>query len=190
MKVYANKSKNSKGKSLRKITASTDYESLRQDYRYDDYEYLNPEDCLATFVDNYSQSNDYIGDAISEHADSCVEIYNSELCKSCWDIYQSGAYEEAKFNGLLEGADDLIKLLQACQYEFYSGVLYENLDAVMCNLVLTYLEEEGIDVDELQWDEVCDTYLTDVDNNDRIGDVCEKVADFLNGTSGDGDEEA
>lgn len=176
MKKYKDNFNSSK----KPIKAATDYESLKSDYRYDSYEYLSPEDCLENFVYNYNTSDDYIGDAISEQADSSVDIYNSELCKSCWDIYKSGAYEEAKFNGLLEGADDLMKLLQACQYEFYSGLLYENLDAVMRNLVLSYLEEKGIEVSDEQWENVCDEFLTDVDNNVRISALCDKVADALN----------
>ena len=201
MKMYAN---HNKGKSLKKsrsvkaskinskrrtVMASVDYDSLRADYKYDNYEYLSPEDCLDNFAYNYSNSSDYIGDAISEQADSSVDIYNSELCKSCWDIYQSGAYEQAKFDGLLEGADDLMKLLQTCQYEFYTGVLYENLDAVMRNLVLEYLKDEKIDVTEDQWDDICDDILTDVDNNDRISDICERVTDFLNDSDEEDDEE-
>ena len=173
---------------MRDIKASTDYDSLKSDYRYDSYDKLSPEDCLDRFVDNWVDSNSYIGDAIFECADDMVDIYNQDLCESCWDLYSSGAYEETVSNGLIDGVTDLMQVLQACQAEFYSGVLYENLDAVMRNLVLNYLDSESIDVSDDLWDSVCDELLTDIDNNDRISDVCERVADYIRDNS-DFDEE-
>lgn len=170
-------------KNMRNINASTDYSSLKSDYRYDSYDKLAPEDCLDRFVDGWVDSNSYIADAIFECADDMVDIYNQDLCESCWDLYSSGAYEETVSNGLIEGVTDLMQVLQACQGEFYSGVLYENLDAVMRNLVLNYLDSESIDVSDDMWESVCDELLTGVDNNDRISDVCERVADYIRDNS-------
>jgi hypothetical protein len=43
----------------------------------------------------------YICDAISEIADSNVGIYNEEILKNTWNLYSSGAYEEASVEGLM-----------------------------------------------------------------------------------------
>lgn len=179
-------------KNKRVIKCSQDVASFESEYEYPRYDSLDALNCFQNFVYNYSDSDMYIADAISEQADYSVDVYYDQLCKSCWDLYQSGAYEEAKANGILDGTDDLMQVLQICQSEFYTIQMYQNLDALMRNLVLEYLNTNDI-FDESpityeQWQEVCDELLTDVDNNDRISDICERVADYIRDNS-DSDED-
>lgn len=169
----------------RKTIMATTNNVLNAEYDFHPYEHLAPENCLDGFVYNYSDSDAYIADAIAEQADGEVDIYYDSLFKSAYEIWESGAYEEAAGNGLLDGTTDMARMLQMCQSEYYSILLYENLDALMQNMVLSVCDDRGIDVDPEEWaNVVVPEYLTDIDNNDRINDVVERA---INAISGEGE---
>ena len=90
-------------------------------------------------VTEYSDSS-YLCDAISEVASNNVPVYNQELCEKCWELNEYVA--EAKAQGLLEGADDLFKMLEMGAYEYYTQLLYNNLDTIALNIAIEFINEE------------------------------------------------
>ena len=85
------------------------------------------EDMVAELIDYLQDPNEdyYVGDLITEIADSFVEIYTAKL----FDLYANnlellGWFEEASAQGLTEGTDDLIKMLQMGQHVYNKYLLY------------------------------------------------------------------
>jgi len=140
----------------------------KKDYSVDDNLSQNDEDVLASFID-YSGST-YICDAISEIADRHVSIYNATICEECWNLYSSGAYEEASSQGLM---DDLIKNLQMAWYEYNTQQLYNNLQEMVFNYAVDYINDKysEIEIDEDKLEEV----LSDIDNNNTFDNIEEAV---------------
>jgi len=143
----------------------------KKDYSVDDNLSQNDEDVLASFID-YSGST-YICDAISEIADRHVSIYNATICEECWNLYSSGAYEEASSQGLMEGSNDLIKNLQMAWYEYNTQQLYNNLQEMVFNYAVDYINDKysEIEIDEDKLEEV----LSDIDNNNTFDNIEEAV---------------
>ena len=129
-------------------------------------------DLKDEFMD-YDQG--YICDVISEIADSNVDIYNYDLLKSAWDLYSSGAYDDAMSEQ--GSSNNIIKDFQMAQYYYYSGLLYEYLE----DIIIEYIE---IKADELTNNvDVLDYVLENIkeyDNNDRLEDIIEDIKDLIN----------
>ena len=118
----------------------------------------------------------YIGDVISEIADSNIDVYTYDLLKWLPDNYEW--VEEAISQGLCNMSEpDIPRMIMAGQYEKYSSELYECLDEIMFNYCLNYILNDlkietltNEQLEELQ--EKC----TDVDNNDTL----DMFEDFIN----------
>lgn len=128
-------------------------------------------------VTEYSDSS-YLCDAISEVASNNVPIYNQELCEKCWELNEYVA--EAKAQGLLEGADDLFKMLEMGAYEYYTELLYNNLDTIALNIAIEFINEEyeskyieQIDMDDLEAE------FENTDNNDTIDNIKDKAREYM-----------
>jgi hypothetical protein len=147
------------------------------DYDVDnELETQDDNDLMEQFFD-YDGST-YICDAITEIADSSVSIWNATVLKEANGLHFSGAYEEAKANGLMEGSNDLMQNLQMAWYEYNSGQLYENLDTLVVNYALKLLDEKGIELDDEQIDELQDTLGNSIDNNSRFSDIEDAVKEW------------
>ena len=123
-----------------------------------------------------SYSDGYIGDVISEIADSNVDIYYSDLFEWVKDNY--GYCEDAVKEGLisLDKDFDFIKLMQIGQYEQNTQDLYENLDDSIKYFIYDNIEFEEIS-EELQ--EFIDDLCDDVDNNEQLENILEQVKEFI-----------
>lgn len=110
----------------------------------------------------------YICDVISEIADSEIDIYTYNLFE--WAKTNYEWIEEAIAQGLCDTSKpDVIKMLQAGQYEQNTSDLYEHLDAIMLNFCLNYIKYDlGHEtMTQEQFDEL-DSQCTNVDNNDTL----------------------
>ena len=110
----------------------------------------------------------YICDVITEIADSEIDIYIYNLFE--WAKTNYEWVEEAIAQGLCSTSNpDIIKMLQAGQYEQNTCDLYTHLDAIMLNYCLNYikyyLEKDTITDDQF---EELQNQCTDVDNNDTL----------------------
>lgn len=112
----------------------------------------------------------YICDVITEIADNEIDIYTYNLFE--WAKTNYEWVEEAIAQGLCDTSNpDIIKMLQAGQYEQNSSDLYNHLDASILNFCLNYIHYDlGHEtMTQEQFDEL-DSRCTNVDNNDTLED--------------------
>lgn len=128
-------------------------------------------------VTEYPDSS-YLCDAISEVASNSVPSYNKDLCDKCWELNEYVA--EAKAQGLLEGANDLFKMLEMGAYEYYTELLYNNLDTIALNIAIECINEEyeseyleQVDLDDLEAE------FENTDNDDTIVNIKDKAREYM-----------
>lgn len=111
--------------------------------------------------------NDYIGDVITNIADSNIDIYNYDLWE--WAKNNEEWIEEAIAEGLYSidsRSFDLMRLFMAGQYMEITADLYEKLDDIIAYVVLEELEDEFINIKRLV--EVIEDTCIDIDNNRTV----------------------
>ena len=136
----------------------------------------NIDDACEEVVSTYDNSS-YIGDLISEVADSYVPTYNQELCEKCWEL--NDYVEEAMAQGLLEGAKNIIDMLKRGAYEYYTQMLYDNEDEIKFNIAYDYISKEFPHmIDELE-DEELEELVQEYDNNSTINDIQNAVYELI-----------
>ena len=128
-------------------------------------------------VTEYSDSS-YLCDAISEVADNNIPVYNSELCEACNDLVDY--IDEAMSQGLCEIANNFMDFLEAGAYEYYTQLLYNNLDTIALNIAIEFINEEyeskyieQIDMDDLEAE------FENTDNNDTIDNIKDKAREYM-----------
>ena len=128
-------------------------------------------------VTEYSDSS-YLCDAISEVADNNIPVYNSELCEACNDLVDY--IDEAMSQGLCEIANNFMDFLKAGAYEYYTQLLYNNLDTIALNIAIEFINEEyeskyieQIDMDDLEAE------FENTDNNDTIDNIKDKAREYM-----------
>lgn len=141
------------------------------------------QDVIDSFIGDYSGST-YICDAISEIADSQIPIYTSDIWDGARNIREY--IEEAQESGLCEGVTDIDKIMQAGYYQYYTQVLYDNLDTMAFNIVAEKVNNKLADLDDDAYD-LIDLYELDAeienetdgyDNNNTFDDL-DSLADDL-----------
>jgi len=152
---------------------------------------LNDEqDLLESFISDYKHTT-YVGDAITEAADSYIPVYNSDVWKNAADIQEY--IEEAIASGIagVEGGDiDLIRIFQAGYYQYYSQSLYNNLDEMVYNHIVeevnNYLNElDEMLISELDLDAIeehIEDEAGDFDNNNQMSildDIIEGTKELI-----------
>ena len=133
-------------------------------------------------IEEFGDYGGYIGDAISEIADRNISIYNSDILEKAKDLYFSGAYEEASMSGLLEGTHDLIRVLSMSWYQYNTTVLYENMDTMIYNHAIDYINDElNLDEElEVELENRLDGELESrIDNNSMIEDIRDLVDELI-----------
>jgi len=153
------------------------YEYQPMGYTLDNNLNQDDSDLMDGFNDFDGSTN--IGDAISEIADNGVGIYNSDICENCWNLYSSGAYEEAFDNGLIgESSNNLISNLQSAWYQYNSQQLYNNFKELIYNYAIGYIEGN---LKYLTYEEFEDikSELDIIDNNNCFSDITDIVDDVI-----------
>lgn len=134
----------------------------------------------------YYDSSSYICDAISEYADSSVDVYNSSLID--WlseDRDNVCAVEEAldEFGTPKDsnGNADFYKMIQQGQFMKYERDAYDQLDDVIkfeaCRCLIDLLEDEETNKTIEEFDEFIENL--NIDNNDRCDDIYDACKEFL-----------
>ena len=113
----------------------------------------------------------YIGDVISEVANSNIDIYNATLFEKGFDLYAEGWIEEAKNN---QGDFPcIIDWLQAAQFEKYTSEIYSELDDIILLGIYRELEELGLE-------EIEEGYLYhDIYNNSLLSEIEERAEEIF-----------
>lgn len=128
-------------------------------------------DACEEVIGNYS-NDAYICDIITEVADNSVNIYNHQLWENAPKIREY--IEEAIEEGLVDTSNvDLIRIFQAGEYQYYTQLLYENLETMIFNYAVNYINENYPDVN-IEAEEV-EQRLSNIDNNDTFDRIEEEI---------------
>ena len=142
---------------------------MKYNFKLEKYNYYEPHcdlssedecDYLVDWILNCSDA--YISDAINEIADGAVDIHDAYLKEAVKNTSLFEYIEEAIFEFGLnpESTDDgyqfIMKAIQYGQYLFYNRCLYENLDTIAQNALVSYVNSITLtsdivyDADELK----------------------------------------
>lgn len=135
--------------------------------------------------DRDASESDYICDAITEYADSRIDIYSADLWKWAAENYEYIDEARAEFGASKEILDDL----RAGQFLQNERALYEDIDGIKEDLARQYINNVLIvtEADETTLKEAIETLkddLANIDNNDRlnaIADACDFFIEALKG---------
>lgn len=133
----------------------------------------------------------YVGDAISEVADSNVPIYYNDIWKNAQDIQEY--IEQAVAEGLVDTSSnqiDLNKIFQVGYYEYITRLLYANVDSFAFNTVAvklneyfnTLTEEQLASLDFADIEEDLESKTENFDNNNHlsvIDDIFEELKEEI-----------
>jgi len=100
-------------------------------------ELIGDENDLLQEIEEITAS--YMCDAISEHVDRYIPMYNSEIWKYASEI--SEHIEDAIAQGLTEGLTDLTQIFQYGYYQYYTQQVYENLNRIAYNVLVDHVNE-------------------------------------------------
>jgi len=141
------------------------------------------EDVLDEFYDK--DGSDYICDEVTKIADGAIPIYNYDVWKYASDIQDhiESAIEEGIAGANEDGTVDLIKIFQAGYYQYYSQLIYENMDALCFNYVAKkvndYLDNEDTsEIDEDAIESRIESETEDYDHNNMF-DALEEIANQI-----------
>lgn len=113
---------------------------------YNCVEWLEQSDdeMLEDFVNIYDiDDSSYISDAIMEHADRNVGIYYDDIYATASKLGDSDYWEEAM--STFSGSEPLYKMLQSAWFYYNEAQLYNNLDALLANIVISNLNTRNED---------------------------------------------
>lgn len=130
----------------------------------------NNRDLVANCIDS---RNEYICDAISETADSNVDIYTSDLLE--WAAHNYEYCDEAAQNGLVDMHCDniMVKLARAGQYEYYTQELYKERAAIVLEYAFEHLGVDEID------DDLAEILENKADDFDRFNEIDDEIDAYM-----------
>ena len=121
----------------------------------------------------------YICDCISELADNNVDIYNYNLLE--WVKDNSSYVEDAVAEFGIDSKNfDFFRLLQQGQYMQITDELYTNLDDIITNWIINYIEYD-LEIKELtdEQAEQIEDLFNKYDNNDELEYIVEKIKEVF-----------
>lgn len=139
----------------------------------------NEEDAIAELCE-YSDSM-YIGDVIAEIADSYIPIYTNDVWENASTI--SEYIEDAISQGLANMESGIVSVLQSGYYNYYTQVLYENLESFKFNYVATalneYIKAHELELDIEELESHIETEVENMDNDNRLSDVTDLIQQIV-----------
>lgn len=129
----------------------------------------------ALYMLNDYRGSSYICDAISERADSTVDIYNCDLIE--WAKSHICEIDDAAEE--LGKPDSFIGYIQQAQFLFNERSIYEGLDSAIVLNAWEIASKYAEEVTEEQADRL-DAMDSFIDNNNRVEDIESEVKQILN----------
>lgn len=129
----------------------------------------------ALYMLNDYKGTSYICDAISERADSCIDIYNSDLIE--WAKSHICEIDEAAEE--LGKPDSFIGYIQQAQFIVNERNIYEGLESAIVLNAWEIASKYAEEVTEEQADKL-DAMDSIIDNNNRVEDIESEVKQILN----------
>lgn len=142
-------------------------------------ECLENDESVIESVFDYQNEDSYLCDIIAEVADSHTEIFNLQLWENAPKIEEY--ITEALEQGLVDTTNgvDLIKIFQAGEYNYYTQLLYNNLDEIAYNYVANIVNEY-ISNEEIQFDlEKIVSFISEATNNFDHNEKIEMLLAFV-----------
>lgn len=172
---------------MKQIKNLTNIKQFKELDFYKDYENLdilkNLEDMAYSFIFEYNEG--YICDIISYIADNCVPIYYSEIWEQAKEVseYVKEAFNEFGYNE----NEDLEINMQKGIYYYNEYSLYQNLDILIYNYAVNYLDEaiEYIEDEETKerakrvTAEELKELLSNIDNNNTYEDINQIIEEYI-----------
>ncbi len=124
---------------------------------------------VEMFFDDYKDSSSYICDAISERADSSIDVYNYDLIE--WAKSHIIEIDEAAEE--LGKPDSFIGYIQQAQFLYYERLLSDNLEDGIKYAIYSILLENGIEELTDEESEEVDNFINGLDNNSRFNELSE-----------------
>lgn len=124
---------------------------------------------VEMLFDDYKDSSSYICDAISERADSSIDIYNYDLIE--WAKSHIAEIDEAAEE--LGKPDSFIGYIQQAQFLYYEHLFYDNLEEGIKYAVYSILLENGIEELTDEKSEEVDNFINGLDNNSQFNELSE-----------------
>ena len=128
------------------------------------------------FFKDYEGSSSYICDAITEYADSQVDIYNADLLD--WAKYHLADIDEAADE--LGKPDSFIGYIQQAQYIVNERELYEDLENGILWACYEAAKEYAEEITEEQ-NEAIEELAESLDNNSRFDDITDGIKEIFEG---------
>lgn len=128
----------------------------------------------AIYLLNDYRGSSYICDAISERADSNVDVYTSDLME--WAKTHISEIDEAAEE--LGKPESFIGYIQQAQFLFNERQLYEGLESAIILHAWKIASERVEEVTEEQADRL-DAMDSIIDNNNRVEDIESEVWEIL-----------
>lgn len=126
------------------------------------------------FVEQYLNSLSYICDAISEQADSNIDIYYSDLFDWAKNHFEEINEAMQEFGAM----SDIIKQIQQAQYSYNERQLYDELEEIILYAVLLEAKEYAEEVTKEQFSELLEI-AEHLDHNDRFDDIKDAVKEVF-----------
>lgn len=127
------------------------------------------------FVEQYLNSLSYICDAISEQADSNIDIYYSDLFEWAKNHFDEINEAMQEFGAM----SDIIKQIQQAQFLYNERQLYDELEEIILYAVLLEAKEYAEEVTKEQFSELLEI-AEHLDHNDRFDDIKDAVKEVFN----------
>lgn len=124
---------------------------------------------VVRFFTDYKDSSSYICDAISERADSMIDIYNYDLIE--WAKSHIAEIDDAAEE--LGKPDSFIGYIQQAQFLYYDRFFYDNLEEGIRYAVYSVLLENGIEELTDEKAEEVDIFIDGLDNNSQFSELSE-----------------
>lgn len=124
---------------------------------------------VEMLFDDYKDSSSCICDAISERADSSIDIYNYDLIE--WAKSHIAEIDEAAEE--LGKPDSFIGYIQQGQFLYYERLFYDNLEEGIKYAVYSILLENGIEELTDEKSEEVDDFINGIDNNSQFNELSE-----------------
>lgn len=134
----------------------------------------NEGDEIRDLFADYKGSSTYICDAISERADSLIDIYNCDLID--WAKNHICEIDDAADE--LGKPDSFIGYIQQGQFIYYEHELYDQLDDGIKWAVYSILDDAGIEELTDEQESAVDDFIDEIDNNNRFSDL-DEVLNFI-----------
>lgn len=146
---------------------------------------------LEDLQENDNQICDYLAsmthksDSIRELFDTVIECFkesvNAKLFEMGFSLYAGGYTEEAIDYGLCDGKD-IIEHLKSAHILYMQHLLRENLEAIVQNYAIKYINSNNIEITEEEFDNID---LSDIDEDSSLYDIEAIIEEFIEDKAND-----